>query len=193
MIRHHVRAFVKVLKKHGIRYVVVGGAAVAEVYPSESFDVDVLLLAREYTTGVDALDHDPTIVSMTRERDEMAGGHFVDGPALVRFDLLNPRAFSGHRPGDAFFDYVERYGSRASSEGAVATVPVVWYMRLVIEGDSWLVQVQKILRDLRAGAPWSLSKDVLRIATHFDVQTRLKERLGLVRQEAERAGLLTRS
>ncbi len=168
---------------------IVGGAAVAEVYPSESVDIDVLLMAREYARAVDELDHDPSVVSMSREGGEMAGGHFLVGHTVVRFDLLNPEAFSGNRSGDEFFDFVRRSGSRRTPEGVVAKVAVVWYMRLVIEGDAWLVQVQKILRDLRAGAPWDLTKDVRRIAKRFGVEERLDDRLGLVKQEAERAGL----
>ena len=190
MNRTHVSAFAKLLRERAVRYVVVGGAAVAEAYPSETVDVDVLLMAREYARAVDALDHDPSIVSMTREGGEMAGGHFVVGHSVVRFDLLNPEAFSGRRSGDDFFDYVARSGSRKTSGVAYAKVPVVWYMRLVIEGEAWMVQVQKILRDLRAGAPWGLTKDVDRIARRFGVQARLRDRMGLVRQEAQRAGLI---
>lgn len=193
MNRAHVRAFSKVLTRNKIRFVVVGGAAVFEVYPSETRDVDVLLLAREYSRTVEALDHDPSIVAMTRESGEMAGGHFLVGPEVVRFDLLNPKAFSGSHAGDDFFDYVLRHGSRTTPDGRVATVPVVWYMRLVIEGESWLVQVQKILRDLRAGAPWSLMVAVRHVASRFGEEARLRERIGRVREEAERAGLLHRS
>ncbi|HEV2519384.1 MAG TPA: hypothetical protein VGX00_02020 [Thermoplasmata archaeon] len=189
MNRNHVRKFATILNKHGIHYVIVGGAAVAEVYPSESRDVDVLLMTREYARGVDALDHDPSIVSMSRDDSEMAGGHFVVGHEVVRFDVLDPSAFSGRRPGDTFFDYVARFGSRGTADGRVAKVGVVWYTRLVIESDAWLVQVQKILRDLRAGAPWALTKDVHRIARRFGVQTRIMDRLEFLQQEAERAGL----
>ena len=190
MNREHVQAFAKILERNRIPHILVGGAAVMAVYASESRDVDALLLAREYDHGVDALDHDPSIVSITRESGEMAGGHFMVGPTRVRFDLLNPEAFSGRRTGDDFFDYVFRYGSREGPEGKMATVPVVWYMRLVIEGDAWLVQVQKILRDMRAGAPWSLMTQVRRIAIRFGEDARLKVRIGRVRQEAERARLL---
>ncbi|HEV2165823.1 MAG TPA: hypothetical protein VGS23_02415 [Thermoplasmata archaeon] len=190
MNRAHVKAFSGILKRQGIRFVIVGGAAVAQVYPSETRDVDVLLLAHEYRKGVDVLDHDPSIASMTREDNEMSGGHFVVGHALIRFDILNPEAFSGSRSGDEFFEYVLRSGSRKTAEGPVAKVAVVWYMRLVLEGDAWLVQVQKIMRDLRAGAPWSLQKEVRRIAKRFGMLARLEDRLVLVKQEAERAGLL---
>ena len=190
MNREHVRAFMKILERHQIRHILVGGAAVMVAFPSESRDVDVLLLARTYEKGVDALDHDPSVVSITRESGQMAGGHFMVGPTLVRFDLLDPGAFSGRRSGDEFFDYVARYGSRAGPEGRVATVPVVWYMRLVIEGDAWLVQVQKILRDLRAGAPWSLMTRVRVLARRFGEDAKISARIERVRIEAERAGLL---
>ncbi|MDE1879343.1 MAG: hypothetical protein KGI89_02225 [Euryarchaeota archaeon] len=190
MNREHVRAFARMLSRNGVRFVVVGGAAVLTVYPSESRDVDVLMVARDYDRAVEALDHDPSIESMTRESGEMAGGHFVVGPTLVRFDLLNPSAFSGTLTGDEFFDHVVRYGSKEAPEGRMATVPVVWYMRLSIEGEAWLVQVQKVLRDLRAGAPWGLMTKVKRLASRFGVGPRVAERIERVREEAERAGLL---
>ena len=56
----------------------------------------------------------------------MSGGHFLVGATVVRFDILDPAAFSGTHAGDEFFDYVNRHGSRDFPEGRVATVPVVW-------------------------------------------------------------------
>ena len=190
MNRDHVRAFARILERHRLRFIVVGGAAVFRAYPSESRDVGALLLTREYARGIESLDRDPSVVAMTREPGETAGGHFLVGTTVVRFDILDPAAFSGTRAGDEFFDYVYRYGSRDAPEGRVATVPVVWYMRLVIEGEAWQVQVQKILRDLRAGAPWSRMADVRRIARRFGRETRVGERIVRVREEGRRAGVL---
>lgn len=188
--RECVRAFSKIMERHDVTFIVVRGAAVFEAYQSESADVDVLVLAKDYERVVREVDKDPSVISMTKESGEMAGGHFMAGPSIVRFDLLNPEAFSGKRPGDDFFDYVLKHGSSLRSKVSYATVPVVWYMRLVIEEDAWLVQVQKILRDMRAGAPPDILKDVRRIARSFSLGDMMEPRLSRVTEEARRVGLI---
>jgi hypothetical protein len=188
-----VSDFAVVLRRNHIRYVIVGGAAVWRYYPSESQDVDALLVARDYARAVRILDKDPSVESFSEEEGRMATGHFHSRFRLVRFDLLDPSAFSGARSGDAFFEYVARHGSELSNEGRVATVPVVWYMRLAIEGDAWTAQVGKILRDVRAGAPWALKARVLRIARHFGLAPLVSERWRMVEEGGRRTGLLQRT
>ncbi len=173
----HVPAFAQILRRNKVRYIIVGGSAVLHFYPSESRAVDALLLAREYGRAVSLIDKDPAVVSFSSGDGEMASGRFLSRKSVVRFDLLNPEAFSGARPGDAFYDFVSRHGSIPTEDGRLATVDVVWYMRLVIEGEAWRVQVPKILRDIRAGAPWSVVDKSLRIARRFGTQERLRGRV----------------
>ena len=190
MNAEHVRDFGRILRRNEIQFVIVGGAAVRHFVPSESQDVDALLLAKEYRRAVRAFDKDPAVVSFSDEAGEMATGHFHSRFRLVRFDLLNPGAFSGSRSGDEFFLYVARHGSVPTPDGRVARVPIVWYMRLVIEGEAWQAQVSKILRDLRAGAPWLQIGAVRRIAHRFDTAERISQRLPIVADAALRLGLL---
>jgi hypothetical protein len=116
----------------------------------------------------------------------MPGGHVLVRGALVRFDLLDPAAYSGRRSGADFFGYVTRYESDPSPLGRMARPPVVWYMRAVI--DRWELYVPKILRDLRAGAPWSTVDGVRRIARRNGVEAVLEPRLESIRRAARVAG-----
>ncbi len=184
-----IERFAEVLRRHRAHFVVVGGAAVFQEYPSESRDVDALLMTKEYARVVEEVDHDPAVVSMTREAGQMAGGHFVVDQSLVRFDLLDPQPFAGRRPADDFFDYVARFGSRERNGLRFARTATVWYMRLVLPGEAWRVQVPKVLRDVRAGAPWSLLTTVGRIGRRFGVHDRLLPRLRVLREQAQRVGL----
>jgi len=186
----HVGGLADILRRNRVRFVIVGGAAVLRSFPSESRDVDALVMTRDYERATEQLDKDPGVVSFTNEGDEMAGGHFLSQGALIRFDLLNPEAFSGERNGDDFFDYVVRWRSTATEVGRVASVPLVWYMRLVIDNENWAIQVPKILRDLRAGAPVALFAEVRRVARRFGVLGRVEPRIEFVRDAAMRAGLL---
>jgi hypothetical protein len=185
----HVRGFGEILRRNSIRFVLVGGAAVRHFYPSESQGVDALLMAKGYDRAIELLDKDAAVVSFAREEGRMATGHFHSRFRLVRFDLLNPEAFSGSHSGDSFFDYVSRSGSLSSDGIRLATVPVVWYMRLAIEGDAWTAQIAKILRDVRAGAPWGLKRDVMRVARRFGLGSRTSERWLVVEESARRARL----
>ena len=186
----YVSALAKILQRHRAKFIVVGGAAVYRLYPSESHDVNALLMAREYSRLVGEIDKDPGVVSMTREEGEMAGGHFIAGQSLVRFDLLDPSAFSGKKDGDEFFDYVHQYASTKEGDIPYADPAVVWYMRLLVGGEGWRVQVPKLLRDVRAGAPWELLDRVREIASRFGVQETLGHRIPILQEQARRAGLL---
>lgn len=186
----HLVPFSKILSRHLVEFLIVGGGAVRQFYPSEPQDVDLLLMSRKYEAAVRALEQDPDVESFSWESRGLATGYFRTCKRLVRFDLIDPGAFSGNRSGDQFFEYVSDYGSVSSKAGRVATVPVVWYMRLALEGEAWTAHVPKIIRDIQAGAPWSFQKSVRRIARRFGTLTRVDERLRLVRTSAVRGGLL---
>ena len=179
-----------VLKRTDTRFVRVGEAAIRSFYPSEAQDVNVLLMARGYERTIRRIREAPSVVSFAREENRMATGFFDSRFRRVRFYLINPGAFSGPRSGDEFFDYVWRYGSVPGGEFRVATVAVVWFMRLAIEGDSWTAQAARILRDLRTGASWKLMRPVRRIADRFCAGPRVSERLVHLEDAARRAGLL---
>lgn len=70
----------------------------------------------------------------------------------------------------------------------MALPKVVWYMRLVI--DRWELYVPKMLRDLRAGVPWSTAEEVQRLADRFERGDLLRERIAQLRADARVVGLV---
>ncbi|MCI4366552.1 MAG: hypothetical protein L3K08_02240 [Thermoplasmata archaeon] len=188
MIEPEAREFAAILRRNGIGFVFVGGVAIGQRFPSVTKDSDVMVVPKEYARAVEAIDRDPAVVAMSPGPAEMPGGHVLVRGALVRFALLDPAAYSGDRHGEDFYDFVHRYRSDVSSVGRVARPEVVWYMRLVI--DQWEVYVSKILRDLRAGAPWSISTKVDHIAKRFGVRPLVRSRLKHLWEDARIVGLL---
>ncbi|MCI4347238.1 MAG: hypothetical protein L3J97_01300 [Thermoplasmata archaeon] len=170
----------------GARFLIVGGAAVARAVPSETEDVDLMLAVSDFGRVIRSLAKDPT--AYVEKVGAIAGGFLIAGDRRIEFDLLDPSAFSGERSAVEFFDYVFRYRSRAGPEGRYAAPPVVWYMRLMV--PDWLTYVQKILRDLRAGAPWSWMEIVLDIARRFGTRADLVPRVAEAREDARMARLL---
>jgi hypothetical protein len=188
MTRSDAGAFARILERNRIEYIFVGGVAVRTYYPSETEDFDVMIIPRDYQRAVAAVDRDPAVASMSRGPAEMPGGHVIVHGALVRFDLLDPAAYAGRRSGPEFYDYVKRYASDPSPVGRVARPNVVWYMRLVI--DRWELYVPKMLRDLRAGVPWSIADEVQRLAERHGVGRAVRDRLRRLRDDARVVGLL---
>lgn len=187
MIPTQAREFARILRRNGVGFVFVGGVAIEQRFPSATQDFDVMVLPTGYERAVRLVDRDPAVVSFSRGPAEMPGGHVLVAGTVVRFDLLDPAAYSGNRSGEEFYRFVVRYHSDASELGRVARPEVVWYMRLVIE--DWEVYVSKILRDLRAGAPWSIVPKVERIAHRFGVRPKVRTRIEQLREDARVVGL----
>jgi hypothetical protein len=187
VIEAEAREFAQILRRNGVEFVFVGGVAIGQRFPSATQDFDVMVLPNGYARAVELIDRDPSVVAMSRGPAEMPGGHVLVRGTLVRFDLLDPAAYSGVRSGEDFYGFVLRYRSDLMELGRVARPEVIWYMRLVI--DQWEVYVSKILRDLRAGAPWSIVAKVDRIAHRFGVQQRIRDRLVHLREDARVVGL----
>jgi hypothetical protein len=187
MSRDPAGEFAQILRRNGIDYIFVGGVAIRLHYPSNTLDFDVMILPRDFRAAVDRVDKDPAIASMDRAPATMPGGLVIVQGTLVRFELLDPGAYSGRRSGAEFYSYVRRYASETSPLGRVAHPSVVWYMRLVIERHE--LYFPKILRDLRAGVPLSTLSEVRRIASRFGVAELLAPRLGQLKEIARVAHL----
>lgn len=169
-----IESFARLLTRHGIRFVVVGGQAVARRVQTATEDIDVLVLVEDLGATVADLAKDSAVKCIDAPASGMAGGQVRVGGAYVDFDLLDPASYSGNRPGPDFFAYVLRYGS---SEG-YATPPVVWYMRLVA-GDKG-VYGSKIATDIRNGAPVAWLDEARRIARRFRTLARVDSGIAFV-------------
>lgn len=188
MITDEAEEFARILRRNGVDYVFVGGVAIGAHFPSETFDFDVMVIPRDFKASVARVDRDPAIVSMGRDPGSMPGGHVIVKGELVRFDLLDPGAYSGARSASDFYTYVRRHGSEPSPLGRIARPAVVWYMRLVIDGHE--LYYSKILRDLRAGVPPSTVGAVRRLAIHFGVGALVAPRVDRLVELARIARLL---
>lgn len=180
--------FVEILHRHQVEFIIVGGAAIEAEIPSVSRDIDALVLSRDYARAARELGTDPKVVSISNEPGSLASGHFLSSGTLVRYELLDPTAYSGTRSGEMFFEFVRRYHGRTTKMGTVARPWVVWYMRLVIE--DWRTYVEKILRDLRAGAPWGWIGKVRVVALKLGTADRIAPRIDELREVVRLAGLL---
>lgn len=149
-------------------------------------DADFLLALSDFGRVVQGLASDPLVHLETF--GAIAGGILVAGGRRIEFDLLDPTAFAGTHSGAKFFDYIRRYRSVPGREGPFVTPAAVWYMRLCV--PDWLTYVQKILRDLRAGAPWSWMGTVLAIARRFGTQAEIVPRIRATQEAARMARLL---
>ena len=175
--------FAGILRRNHIDFIFVGAKAIFRRYPSQTFDFDVMVLARDFARGVAAVDKDPSVASMSRSPVTMPGGHVIIRGPSVRFVLLDPAAYAGACTGEDFYAYVRRYASDSSPIGRIAKPAVVWYMRLVI--DRHELYVPKMVRELRAGVPWSTVDEVRRIAKRFGVDDLIACRIRTLSEVAE--------
>lgn len=180
-------AFAKILARHRVGFILVGGAAVERFIPSSSRDVDALVLPREYARAVRELDHDPEVVSISKEPGSLVSGHFIASGSLIRFDLLEPNAYSGDRTGEEFYQYVGHYRAVEQEGLTIAKPPVVWYMRLTI--DDWRTYVPKILQDLQSGGDLRWLDEALDVANRFGRGPAVAERVAEVRAAGKVLGI----
>lgn len=172
------------LKKAGVDYVVVGGAAIERHYRIGTMDLDFAVALKDYLSVLEKMTANPRVRGL-EDVGTMAGCKFRVGTRWVDVEFINPKLFGGKLPPDHFIDYVKRYRSEQTAFGPCATPGVVWYMRLAV--PDWQTYVQKILRDLRAGVPEKTLADSLAIAKHFGVGELIESRVRQAREMIELA------
>lgn len=185
MILDDLPAVCRELDRLGIAYVVVGGASLERRYPIGTGDIDVAVALRDYPRVLATLREEPRFRNV-EDVGTMAGSEFRIGTRWVDVEFINPKLFAGKRPPDAFIEYVRRHRSETTEVATFAAPEVVWYMRLAI--PDWIVYVQKILRDVRAGVPPALLDKVLDVARHFGNLETLAPRVEEARRMIELAG-----
>ena len=174
MILDDLREVCLELRKAGVDYVVVGGAAIERHHQIGTMDLDFAIALRDYPGVLEKMTAHPRV----RELDDvgtMAGCKFRLGTRWIDVEFINPKLFGGKLPPDHFIDYIKRHRSERTAFGPCATSGVVWYMRLAI--PDWQTYVQKILRDVRAGVPEKTLDDALAIARHFGIHELIEPRV----------------
>lgn len=171
---------VDLFEGHGFRVLVVGGMAMQLAGVAATSDVDLFLTTRDFDRLPSEFRRDRQVFALlsTGHGRVISGGlRTIEGD--LRFAVLDPTSFSGNRSGAEFFDYVYRYWSYTSTLGRAVRPAVVWYSRLVLEGEA---QLGRIVRDLEEGAPPKWFRSVQRIADRFGVGARVAQRIPRVQE-----------
>ncbi len=182
MTEPEVLAADALLRRRGIRYVVVGGQAVAREAATTTHDVDVMVATADYEATIERLREEP---DLTFDWDDHQLARFRIRPqGGVPLDVLNAAIFAGDRSGEEFFRFLTEEGSAEVEGIAYATPEVVWYTRLLTK--RWRAYAEKIVTNIVDGlAPGRLER-VETIGRRFGTEETLKERLAHVREELTR-------
>lgn len=185
MIDPTVDAASAILRKHGIRFAIVGGQAVALSAATATRDVDVMVTTDDYQNAVARLGTDEALTLG------------VEGGAVTRFgivalhgaplDLIDAGFFAGNKTGGEFFEFLLREQSTPIDGVLFASPEVVWYTRLMTK--RWRSYAEKIVTNVIDGLPAGLLAKVEEIARRFGTEATLKERVDYVRQELDRPDL----
>ena len=182
MTEPDVAAAAALLRKHGIRFVVIGGQAIAQKAATTTHDVDVMVATSDFATTIARLRIDRELAfdwedeQLARFRIRASGG--------VPLDVINASAFAGERSGETFFTFLAKDGSTETDGIPYALPEVVWYTRLLTK--RWKAYAEKIVTNVIDGvAPGRLGK-VVEIARRFGTETTIRTRVAYVREELAR-------
>ena len=182
MTEPEVTAADAILRRHGIRYVVIGGQAIARRAATTTHDVDVMVATADYSATVRRLRTEPGLVldwedvQLARFRIRPQGG--------VPLDIINASAFSGGKTGEEFFRYLAEEGSTEAEGIRNATPDVVWNTRLLTK--RWRAYSEKIVTNIIDGVEVDRLDQVEELARRFGTEATLRERVTYVRGELRR-------
>lgn len=171
-----------ILREHDIRYVVVGGQAVAKTVITGTSDVDIMVTTSDFAQTVARLLKDPRLrLRGAREGLELFAIETAQGVGL---DVLDAAPFSGTRSGEEFFRYLVERESSETGGIRYASTAFVWYTRLL--ASRWRVYAEKILLNILDGADPKLLERAEAIARDFGTSSDVAPRLLYVREELRR-------
>ena len=182
MTEPEVRAADAILRRHSIRYVVVGGQAIARSAATTTHDVDVMVATADYGATVARLREDDELVfdwedkQLARFRIRPQGG--------VPLDIINAAAFSGRESGQEFFRYLTEEGSFETEGIPYAAPEAVWYTRLMTK--RWRAYAEKIVTNIIDGVAKDRLEQVEALARRFGTVEAMRERMAYVREELAR-------
>ncbi len=180
-----VQAAAAILQRHGIRYTVVGGQAIARNAATTTQDVDVMVTTDDYHDAVERLSLDKGLTlaleggAVTRFGIQSLGG--------VPLDVVDAGVFAGKKTGAEFFDFLLDEESSESDGILYASPEAVWYTRLLTK--RWRAYAEKIVTNVIDGLAADHLDRVEAIGKRFGTDAILKERIAYVRDELKRPDL----
>jgi hypothetical protein len=190
---HYVEVADAILRDHGIRYVVVGGQAVARTVQTGTSDVDVMVTTADFDATVAVLLKDKRL--RLRGLREGVALFAIESAQGVGFDLLDAAPFAGTRSGADFFRFLLEEESSENDRIRYASTALVWYTRM--HASRWRIYAEKILVNILDGADRKELERVEAIARKFGCEELLRPRVAYVRSEltgrAEEIGGASRS
>ncbi|MCI4350684.1 MAG: hypothetical protein L3K15_04145 [Thermoplasmata archaeon] len=180
-----VAAASAILRKHGIRFAIVGGQAVALNAATATRDVDVMVTTDDYREAIARLGRDTELTLA------------IEGGPVTRFgitalrglplDLVDAGFFAGSKTGAEFFDFLLKEGSTDPDGLVYASPEVVWYTRLMT--TRWRAYAEKIVTNVIDGLSVGYLDRVEEIARKFGTEATIHERIAYVREELKRPDL----
>lgn len=182
MTEPEVLAADAILRRHSIRFIVIGGQAIAQQAATTTRDVDVMVATADFGTTLSRLRTDRELAfdwedqQLARFRILPAGG--------VPLDIINASAFSGAKPGEEFFRYLAEEGSSEAGGIRYANPEVVWYTRLMTK--RWRAYAEKIVTNIIDGVEVGRLDRVTDLARRFATDAALHDRMVYLREELAR-------
>jgi len=185
MTEPEVAAADAILARHGVRYVVIGGQAIARKAATATRDVDVMVATADYRRTLDELRGERDLAfdwddgTLARFRILSLGG--------VPLDVLDAVTFAGHGPGEEFFRFLLEEASEDTDGIRYASPELVWYTRLLTK--RWRAYAEKIVTNVLDGLSPGRLERVEEIARRFGTEREMRERIAYVRAELARPDL----
>jgi hypothetical protein len=180
-----VEAASSILRRHGIRFAVIGGQAVALTAATTTRDVDVMVTTDDYREAVARLGRDDALTLAIEGGPVTRFG--IQALRGVPLDVVDAGFFAGTKTGAEFFEFLLREGATDSDGLVYASPELVWYTRLMT--TRWRSYAEKIVTNVIDGLPAALLDRVEEIARRFGTESTIRERIAYVREELKRSDL----
>jgi hypothetical protein len=174
-----------IFRRKGIRYVVIGGQAIAQTAATATRDVDVMVATADYRRTLAQLREDREL-AFDWEDGKLARFRIL-GIGGVPLDILDASVFAGRRTGEEFFRYLREEASSEVEGITYASPEMVWYTRLLTK--RWRAYAEKIVTNVLDGIPAGRLDAVEKISRHFGTEATVRERIAHVREELARPDL----
>jgi len=180
-----VAAADEILRKHGIRYVVVGGQAIAREAATATRDVDVMVTTADYRKAVEQLAKDPSLTLAWEGGPVTRFG--IVAQRGTPLDVVDAGEFSGTKSAQEFLEFLVHEHSVHVEGIRYLSADAVWYTRLLTK--RWKAYAEKIVTNIIDGLSPDHLDRVAEIAREFGTESVLQERLDYVREELKRPDL----